>query len=260
VNCWANIAFLFANCTVVEGMEAAAALGFATVELRDPYAIPLDLLAHNLDRLNLRVGLANIATGNPHRGDHGLAGDPLRADEFDAELARASQFVERIRPAKVNVLAGCRRAELDERAQIERLGEALALASARMRLFDVGVVTELLNDEDVPGFLLSTAGRALQILTPLVGRVGLQLDVYHLQRAERDFVSSIRRLAPLIGHIQISGFPSRTEPGSGELDTEAVLRAVLGAGYGGSIGLEYGPSGLDANLFGWMAAFDCVRG
>jgi hydroxypyruvate isomerase len=100
---------------------------------------------------------------------------------------------------------------------------------------------------------------ARDLLVPLDGQVGLQLDIYHLHKAHGDLIPTIRRLGPLIGHLQIADAPFRTEPGSGDIDPLAVLTAVAHAGYRGVVGLEYRPSCPDADLFGWMDAAGCVR-
>jgi hydroxypyruvate isomerase len=259
IRCSANIAFLFPDQSIVDGLEAARANGFRTVELADPYGVPTEVLVAALSRLGLEVGLANVATGRPDRGDRGFAGDPTRKDEFEAELERAAAFAGRVRPAKVNVLSGIRRNDLDEDAQLSQARRALALASRRLAPLGVQVVTELLNSTYAPGFLLSNVDRAIELLAPLDANVGLQLDIYHLQLAERDLLRAIRRLGPLIGHVQVADVPFRTEPGTGELDIHEVLAAIAAAGYDSVVGLEYGPSSPAADLFGWMAAAGCIR-
>jgi hydroxypyruvate isomerase len=73
--------------------------------------------------------------------------------------------------------------------------------------------------------------------------IGLLLDVYHAAVAGIDPLTAIDVHFDLIGHVQISDWPGRGPPGSGQLDLRAVLERLLSRGYTGAVGLEYDPHG-----------------
>jgi 2-dehydrotetronate isomerase len=63
---------------------------------------------------------------------------------------------------------------------------------------------------------------------------------------------ALRRLAPLIGHIQIASVPDRHEPMTGELDDRRIFAEIDAIGYEGYVGCEYRPAGLTEDGLGWM--------
>jgi hydroxypyruvate isomerase len=258
IPCVANVSFLFPRLNLLESLEAAAAHGFHRVELLDPFALAAPELERNLDRLGLRVELMNLPFGDFATGERGIAGNPNRQAEFLDGLAATAELAERIRPTKVNVLAGVALEGTSRIRQMDVLRANLGRTVDRLEPLGVMVVTELLNERDTPGFLLGDLERIREILDRLEGRVRFQLDVYHLDRAGEAVISSIQVMARAIGHVQIADSPGRTEPGSGKLDMPKILDAISVAEYPGPIGLEYGPSRPDADLFGWMAEMGCV--
>jgi sugar phosphate isomerase/epimerase len=52
----------------------------------------------------------------------------------------------------------------------------------------------------------------------------LQFDFYHRQILHGDVTTALRRLMPLIGHIQIASVPSRSEPDGEELNIPRPAR------------------------------------
>ena len=257
--CSANVAFLFPGRPLVLALEAAAAAGFRTVELLDPYVIEPKTLAAALGRLELTVDLMNLPMGDFAAGDRGFAGDPSRAMEFAEALDRADTLAQHIHPAKVNALAGRRVKNLALRTQLDYLEEQLARAADRFEPAGIKVVTELLNPIETPDYLIADVGRVRQVIGALAGRVGFQLDIYHLQRTRGELINTIRSLASWTWHVQVADAPWRSEPGTGEINVPAVLDAIVAAGYRGHVGLEYHPSGRCADPFAWMDAAGCVR-
>ena len=257
IRCSANVAFLFPDRPLVAALEAAAEAGFHTVELLDPYVIPPPELGAALERLGLHVDLMNLPFGDFARGDRWFAGDPGRRAEFRRAVLLAEGVTERVSPAKVNVLAGRAVAGIPLAEQLACLRENLDFAAARFLRSGIRVVTELLNPIETPGFLVANVATVQAVLECLEGRVGFQLDVYHLQRAGGDLIPTIRALAPRTWHVQVADAPGRSEPGTGEINVRNVLRAIQDAGYDGLIGLEYTPTDA-GDPFGWMTAAGCV--
>jgi hydroxypyruvate isomerase len=59
---------------------------------------------------------------------------------------------------------------------------------------------------------------------------------------EGNLTDTITRLLPRIGHVQIADPPSRSEPGTGEVNFGFVLGLLDRIGYEGWVGCEYNPS------------------
>lgn len=211
-----------------------------------------------MERLGLRVDLMNLPFGDFAAGDRGFAGNPGRRAEFRRAVQLAEGLAERISPAKVNVLAGRATAGIPVVEQLSCLRENLDFVADRFQSAGIKVVTELLNPIETPGFLLADVPTVDALLESLAGRVGFQLDVYHLQRAGGELIPTIQALAPRTWHVQIADAPGRSEPGTGEINVPNVLRAIRDTGYDGLIGLEYTPTGA-GDPFAWMAPAGCAR-
>ncbi len=240
-------------------LDGAAAAGFHTIELLDPYRLELDDLERALHRRSLRLDLFNLPMGDFAAGDRGIAGDPDRRSEFRRAVEAAAVIAERLGATKVNGLAGRRRPDLPEATQLACLVEQLAWAAERLAGAGVEVNTELLNPVESPGLLVADLAGTRQLIETLGGRVGLQLDVYHLQRSQGELLPTIRACAGITRHVQIADAPERTEPGSGEINYATVLAAIAASGYAGLIGCEYRPSWPGVDAFAWMGPLGVVR-
>lgn len=257
--CSANVHFLFGGRPLPDQLRAAAEAGFRTIELTDPYQLPLAELGALVDGLGLEVDLFNLPFGDMAAGDRGYAGDPARQARFREDVERSVELAGRLRARKVNALAGVRTAgAASEADQLACLRDNLAFAAERFAATGTRVVTELLNPVETPGFLLSSIAQVREVLEPLAGAAGFQLDVYHLQRTRGEVIPAIRAMADLTWHVQIADAPLRTEPGTGELNIPNLLAEVVAAGYTGPIGLEYKPSG-HGDPFAWMPAAGAVK-
>ena len=258
IRCSANVSFLFSDRSLQASLEAAAEAGFQTVELLDPYAISPSDLASALDGLGLQVDLMNLPMGDFGAGERGFAGDPSRKDAFRQAVRQAEIVAERVRPSKVNVLAGRAVPGVPSAEQLDCLIENLDYVETRFRASGIQVLTELLNPVETPGFLLTDVATVVELLDRLHGRVGFQLDIYHLQRSGGELIPTIAALAPHTWHVQVADAPGRSQPGTGEINIGNVLGAVQAGGYDGFVGLEYRPTGT-TDPFAWMSAAGCVR-
>ena len=82
--------------------------------------------------------------------------------------------------------------------------------------------------------------------------VKLQFDIYHRQILHGDVTAALRRLLPMIGHIQTASVPDRNEPGTGELDDFRIFRLLDEIGYRGHVGCEYRPASSTREGLGWL--------
>ena len=84
----------------------------------------------------------------------------------------------------------------------------------------------------------------------------MMLDLYHAQIGEGNLIDLVRRAGDAIGEIQVADVPGRCEPGTGEIHYPAVAKALAGAGYTGTVGMEaYAAGDSVAALEAFRAAF-----
>jgi hydroxypyruvate isomerase len=123
--------------------------------------------------------------------------------------------------------------------------KSLARLAALGRREGVVFALENLNTAvDHPGVPFARAADVLALVAAVDDpRLRMMLDLYHAQIGEGNLIDLVRRAGPLIGEIQVADVPGRCEPGTGEINSPAIARALVDIGYHGTVGLEAWASG-----------------
>jgi hydroxypyruvate isomerase len=244
----ANVAWLFAEHPWPDRFAAARDAGFSAVEFPWP-----DDPAATVDAVRaagLRVALLNAPAGDLAAGERGWPNDPARIEEWREAFASALELAVGLECPTINVLAGNRVPHVPEAAQLACLEANVRWALDQGRPASVTVVTELLNRQENPDYLLVSLDDVDSFIVGL-GELGwkLQLDTWHAGLTGPDVAAAIWRAGPDIGHVQVADVPGRHEPGTGSLDWTSIAAALRGVRYEGFIGLEYRPTAE----FDWIA-------
>ncbi len=130
----------------------------------------------------------------------------------------------------------------------------VAEAAAEAAGADVSILIEAVNTFENGPYLLWTTQAAADFVEAVDrDNVRLLYDAYHMQRMEGNLVATLREHADRVAHIQVADSPDRGEPGSGEVNYRYVFEAIEGLGYGGFVGLEYGPTTeATEDSLGWL--------
>ncbi|HEY8424575.1 MAG TPA: hydroxypyruvate isomerase [Limnochordales bacterium] len=240
----ANISMLFTEVPLMARFERAARAGFRYVEYLFPYDLDLDEVAAELRHHGLEQVLFNLPAGDWAAGERGIAVDPSRREAFREGVERAVEAALRLGVRRVNCLVGRRPAEVPEADQRACLVDNLRHAADRLGRHGIVLLVEPVNDQDVPGYYLTTTRQALALLDEVArDNVLIQYDAYHMQIMEGNLTHTLRTHLSRIGHVQIADVPGRHQPGTGEIRYPFVLKALDEAGYGGFVSLEYVPLG-----------------
>ena len=252
----ANISTLFQELPFMERPAAAAQAGFTAVECQFPYAVEAAALRAAMDAAGVTLVLHNLPAGDWAGGDRGLGGLPDRREEFRAGVERALHYATRLGCTQVNCLAGVHPSGLSDPSVRATLIDNLRLAADQLGPHGIAVLMEPINTRDVPGFLVSRAEAAIEILDAADRpNLFLQCDLYHMQVTQGDLANRIKALLPRISHIQIADNPGRREPGTGEIAFPFLFRHLDSLGYVGWVGCEYFPVGDTRLTLSWMRAF-----
>ena len=256
----ANLSFLFTEHPFEARFRHAAAAGFKAVEILFPHMESLSpgRLRATLHEHNLDLVLFNAPPGDWPR-QRGIGALPGEEDAFRRSIEDGLKIARSTECGLMHVLAGLTTegAELD--TFVDRLQWAAKLAEPE----GVRLCIEPLNRHDMPNYAVPDVASALELID-IVDKpnVGLQLDLYHLQRTSGDLISSIRQFRTAPGrappfHVQLANPPGRHEPGVGEVDFPLVLAALDEIGYDGHVGCEYTPSTAPDTLasLGWAKAY-----
>lgn len=252
----ANIAYLFSERPFIERFAAAAAAGFTAVEAQFPYDTPAGAARAELEKHKLTMLGINSERGGAD--EFGLGAVPGREREFDAQIARALDYITAIGGTAIHCLAG--KVPPDKRPAAERvfisnLSRAADLAAAR----NITLLIEPINPRDRPNYFLNRAEHAADIIAK-IGKpnIKIQFDFYHAQIVGGDLIRRFETCMPLVGHVQIAAVPSRHEPDEGEVNYPEIYRALDALGYTGFIAAEYFPRGRTEDGLGWARPYGVV--
>ncbi len=250
----ANLGHLFTERPLIERFGAAAAAGFAAVELQFPYdtapsAVTAELKKH---------GLTQLAVNTPQTPEFGLAALPGRERDFEAAFKRALDYVTAIGGTGIHCMAGV--VPVNERPAAEKVFIAnLTRAAADAAKSNITLLIEPINPRDRPGYFLSHLEHAADLVTKIgAPNVRIQFDFYHLQIVGGDLIKRFEKYLPLIGHVQVAAVPSRNEPETGEVNFPLVFEAIDRLGYHGWIGCEYKPKTRTEDGLGWAKPYGVV--
>ena len=250
----ANLTLMFNEWTFLDRFAAAADCGFAAVEFLFPYDHPPEAVAARLRRHRLSLALFNLPAGDWAAGERGFAAIPARRQQARAALAQALPYIEATGVPRVHLMAGIAAAEdpAAAAAYIDIVKETAAALAAH----GVSLLLEPINRRDMPGYFLDDYDRAAALIGGLaLPNLQLQFDIYHCQILHGDITMRLRRMLPLIGHVQTASVPDRHEPATGELNDASLFKTLDGLGYDKFIGCEYRPKAATADGLGWFRPY-----
>lgn len=250
----ANLSMMFNEVPFLNRFAAARAAGFDAVEFLFPYDFDPAVIAQALHDNGLTQALFNLPPGDWAAGDRGMAALPERQGEFRASVATALTYAKATGVARVHVMSGI--ADRSDPLAQKTYRNALAYLCDKAGQNGLDVVIEPINPRDMPGYFLNDFNYAADLIADLnLPNLKLQFDIYHRQIIHGDVLTGLRRLMPIIGHVQIAAVPDRHEPFTGELDDLRILNALEDLNYQGFVGCEYRPAGGTVSGLGWLKHF-----
>jgi hydroxypyruvate isomerase len=239
----ANLTMLFTEFPFLERFDRAAEAGFTGVEFLFPYDEDIVAIEQALKRNGLTQVLFNLPAGDFAGGERGIANDPRRVSEFRDGVQRALEIAARLACRQLNCLIGLSLNDVPMYSQMHTVVENLRYAAEQAERAGVKQLIEPLNLVDTPGFLLSNTSEAARLIDDTGhDNLGIQYDVYHMQRMEGNLTSTINEYLDDIMHIQIADSPDRNQPGTGEINFPYIFEALDAMEYDGWVSAEYKPT------------------
>jgi len=255
----ANCSLLFTEVPLVDRPAAARAAGFDAVEFWWPWPdqpVPpdgeVDAFVRGVRDAGVRLVGLNFYGGDLAGADAGVLSLPARSAEFRANLPVVVEIGAALDVPGHNALYGVRVDGVPAAEQDELARENLTLAAEALAANGATVLVEPLSGPKP--YPLRTAADVVAVLDRLeVDNVGLLLDLYHLAANGDDLDRAIDAYADRVAHVQIADHPGRGEPGSGTLDLDRHLTALVDAGYSGYVAAEYVPTMTTLDSLSWFA-------
>lgn len=249
----ANLSLLFTELPLIKRIKAAKEQGFTAVEIQFPYELDAQQLKNELDKQQIKLVLFNVDADDLLQGGEGLAAIPEKQAQFEQALIKAADYAKILKPEVINILAGCC---FDE----SKLGIYQAtfrsnLQSAINTFSPLGIKTvfEAINTYDLPGFIVHNSAEMLAIMQAINHPdLLMQYDIYHLVRMHENPKDFIAKYADKIGHIQFADSPNRNEPGTGDIDFDALFNSIKQSSYSGWVGAEYKPLKSSTESLNWF--------
>jgi len=250
----ANLTMMFTEWSFLDRFDAAAEAGFLAVEYLFPYDFSAEEIAERLQRNHLTQALFNLPPGNWAAGDRGLAALPARFDEVKASLDMALRYAEATNVRRLHLMAGI--ADPGDKEVRESYRRAVTYVAEKLAERQIDLLLEPINGRNMPGYFLNDFGYAEALIQDLaLPNLKLQFDIYHRQILHGDVTMALRRLLPMIGHIQIASVPSRHEPADEELNYSFLFAELDRLGYDGFVGCEYNPRDGTLKGLDWFRSY-----
>ena len=249
----ANLSTMFREHDWLARPLAAKRAGFEAVEIQSPYDLEIEALVRAKREAEVEWLMINLPAGDATRGERGMACLPGREADFRAGVGLCRRYGEALGIAQVNMPAGIPPKDVPRARIEETLIDNMRYAAEGLSKAGIRLLIEPINDRDIPGFFVTRADQALELIDRAGHpNIGLLHDLYHAQVMVGDLLTNLERLMPRIGHIQFADPPGRHEPGTGELNWPALFAAIDRLGYRGWVSAEYFPTGKTADSLGWM--------
>lgn len=250
----ANLSMLFTEHAFLDRFAAAADAGFTAVEYLFPYEHEADAIAARLTRHKLTQALFNMPPGDWANGERGFAALPARFDAFKAGVEAALRYAAATGVKRLHMMAGMAdHADKEAQASYRR---AAAYAAEKLAPHGIDVLLEPINSRNMPGYFLNDFHQAEALIRELaLPNVKLQFDIYHCQIIHGDVTMMLRKLLPLVGHVQVASVPSRHEPTSEELNDAFLFAELDRLGYDGFVGGEYNPRAGTREGLAWFKPY-----
>lgn len=252
----ANLSLLFTEVPLIERFALAKQHGFDCVEIQFPYELSVNALREQLSLNQQQLVLINMPAGNLMQGGDGLACVPGYEHEFQQAVFEAIHYAISLNVPSVNILAGRQSIHADLLPCLETLADNLRFACAEMSKVGITPVFEIINDKDMPRFLIQTMAQAQEMLEAVHHpALKIQFDCYHQAMMDEPILQNLQENLINIGHIQFADYPNRHEPDTGQINFDEIFSFIRDSNYYGYTGAEYRPSQHSQDSFNWLKRF-----
>lgn len=255
----ANLSMMFNEVPFLDRFAAAAEAGFTAVEFLFPYEHAPEEVGERLHRNGLTQALFNLYPGDWSKGERGFAALPDRFADVQASVKQALPYAKATGVKRLHLMAGI--ADRRDPQTVDAFCRSVVWTAETLGRDGIDVMLEPINPRDVPGYFLNDFDFAAGVIEDLnLPNLKLQFDIYHRQIVHGDVTTALRRMMPMIGHVQIASVPSRNEPAGEELNYPFLFDELDRLGFGGFVGCEYRPKGDTVEGLGWFAPYAAKAG
>ena len=224
---------------VIDKIDQAHALGFEAIEFWAYGKEDIEGIAAKCQKLGIKVAQFT-AWGKP-------LGSGKNIDEFEAGIKEAITVAHTL-GAPMMTVTGHKWVEgytLEE--QLANYTAAMKRDAPLCEAANVMIIVEPFNPVDHGKNTLNGSQAAVKICREVNSpMIKINWDFYHMQLSEGALIHYLREGYDQVGYLQLADTPGRFQPGTGELNYKAILKAAHDLGYRGYVGVVCRPQGTEA--------------
>ena len=236
----ANMAMWYGGkkAPMLEKIEKAHADGFDAIEFWAYQSEDIDAILAKCEELEMKV--TNITAWGPSI----TAGD--NHEKFEAGIKDALTVALKLGTKKMTVVAHKWAEGVSKEDQIKNYTAALKRVAPLCEEAGVMIIIEPFNPVNHGKNLLNGSQLAVEICREVDSpMIKINWDFYHMQLSEGALITYLVRGFDQVGYLQLGDTPGRNQPGTGELNYKAILKAAYDLGYRGYVGVECRPKGTE---------------
>lgn len=252
----AHLAYLFEGLPLAARFNGARRAGFRAIEIPDPYGLSISDFAALCTQNDLGVAQIALPNGRCGASKKGFAALPGKETEFEDALMRSIAFAKAVDCPMIHPMSGTY-VPSEPLPRWETYLSNIAKACSVAANEGLCVIMEAISSSGTPDYFMNSLQRASAAIDLVdAPNLFLLVDTFHAAAMGVELPSFLLERAGRIAHVQVADWPRRNEPGSGEIDFDAVFAALAASNYKGHVGLEYVPSLKGAGRFDWTGKFD----
>ena len=239
---------LFTDRPFIERMAIAARLGYRSIEFWDWRDKDISAVADSAAKHGLTIA---AMSGNRHNALIAPDAHPSLVEEMEQVFEAAEQLNCRNIMMLSDVLnsdgSAAQTKPRPAEEKLEAMAESLRVLAGHPAAEAFTLLVEPLNTAlDHRGCFLNHSAPGVELVKRVDSeRVKLLYDIYHMSMMNEDVLTEIERNFESIGYFHVADMPGRHQPGTGEIDYQAVNALLRRARYDGFIGMEFSALGPD---------------
>jgi hydroxypyruvate isomerase len=247
-----NVEMWWRKLPFLERIQQAAALGFPAVEFWPWQGKDLDAVARLSKERNIEIAQFTAWGFRP-----GL-NDPKNHDKFLKAVEKGCEVAKQLDCKLMTVVGGDDQPDMSQEEMHDHIIAGLKRAAPIAAAEGITMILEPMNIRvDHKGHCLYGSPPTLKICDAVDSPyVKINWDLYHMQITEGDLCGRLRDGFRHVGYLQLADHPGRTEPGTGEVHYNRVLKEAYDLGYRGYVGLECRPETTELVAAQGVAAAD----
>jgi hydroxypyruvate isomerase len=173
-------------------------------------------------------------------GVKGSFSDPDTIDALLADLQVAFAMAHKLGCTQIILTTGKRVAKSSYEVCIDNLKKIAAIAEKA----DIEIALEPIDLLENSTSFLTSVTEAFQMAREIKSpKIKVLYDVYHEQRGAGNLLEKFEKNIDLVSLVHIADVPGRHEPGTGEINYNAIYKLLARLNYKGFICMEFYPTG-----------------